>query len=196
MGGPPFGNADYRPPDAYGPAGGYRPSDADRDEAIEVLQSGAQHGRLSSDTFAHRVDKALAVRSQGELTQLVSDLPIPPPRPGLGQRIVNAVGAVAHFRFKVKAAWRGPTLPRLSLPGTAQSTLRIGRMPECDLQLFDTSVSRYHAEFRRSTVGWCLVDLGSTNGTRVNGWRITAPTAVHPGDEVAFGSVVFSLNGR
>jgi pSer/pThr/pTyr-binding forkhead associated (FHA) protein len=69
-------------------------------------------------------------------------------------------------------------------------------MPECDLQLFDTSVSRYHAEFRRSDAGWFLVDLGSTNGTRINGWRINAPTAVHPGDEVAFGSVVFSLNGR
>jgi hypothetical protein len=196
MGGPPFGSADHRPADVYVPPGGFRPSDTERDDAIEVLQSGAQQGRLSGDTFARRLDQALVVRSQEELTQLVADLPIPPPRPGLGQRIVDAVGAVAHFRFKLKAAWRGPTLPRLSLPIGAQATLRIGRMPECDLQLFDTSVSRYHAEFRRSDAGWFLVDLGSTNGTRINGWRINAPTAVHPGDEVAFGSVVFSLNGR
>jgi hypothetical protein len=184
MGGPTFGDADYRP------------SDSERDAAIDRLQSGAAQGRLSHDTFAHRVDKALVVRSNSELTQLVSDLPIPaaPQRRGVGQRVVEAVSAVAHFRFKVRAAWRGPSLPRLSLPGGSQATLRIGRMPECDLQLFDTTVSRYHAEFRRSPAGWFLVDLGSTNGTRVNGWRISAPTAVHPGDEVSFGSVVFSLN--
>jgi hypothetical protein len=83
----------------------------------------------------------------------------------MGQRVVDAVGAVAHFRFKVRAAWRGPSLPRLSLPGGSQATLRIGRMPECDLQLFDTTVSRYHAEFRRSPAGWFLVDLGSTGST-------------------------------
>lgn len=184
MGGPPFGSADYRP------------SDSERDEAIGALQAGAVQGRLSSETFAHRVDQALVVRSQGELTQLVSDLPIPAARRGLGQRIVDGVGAMAHFRFKVKAAWRAPMLPRLELPGDVQPTLRIGRMPECDLQLFDTTVSRYHAELRRSATGWSLVDLGSTNGTRVNGWRISTPTAVQQGDEVAFGSVVFSLNGR
>jgi hypothetical protein len=194
MGGPPFGDADFRPAD-FRPSD-FRPSDPERDEVIGALQAGAVEGRLSSDTFAHRVDKALVTRSQGELTQLVADLPIPPPRRGLGQRIVDGVGAMAHFRFKVKAAWRGPTLPRLALPGNAQGTLRIGRMPECDLQLFDTTVSRYHAELRRSPGGWFLVDLGSTNGTRVNGWRISAPTAVKSGDEVAFGSVVFSLNGQ
>jgi hypothetical protein len=183
MGGQPF-------------TGDYRPSDSERDEAIGALKDGAEVGRLSTDTFARRVDKALAVRSHGELTQLVSDLPIPPPRRGLGQRIVDGVGAMANFRFKLKAAWRGPTLPGLALPrNAAQATLRIGRMPECDLQLFDTTVSRYHAEFRRSPTGWFLVDLGSTNGTRVNGWKISLPTAVQSGDEVAFGSVVFSLNG-
>jgi hypothetical protein len=187
MGGPSFGNAAWQPPD-------HRPSDAERDDAIELLAAGAEAGRLSSDTFSHRIDRALAVRSHNELTQLVSDLPIPPPRPAFGQRMVNAVAAVAHLRFRLRAAWRGPSLPRLSLPGGPQSILRIGRMPECDLQLLDTTVSRYHAEFRRSHAGWFLVDLGSTNGTRVNGWRITAPTAVHPGDEVSFGSVVFSLN--
>jgi hypothetical protein len=186
MGGPSFGDADFRP------------SDSERDAAIDRLQSGAIQGRLSSDTFAQRVDKALVVRSHSELTQLVSDLPLPaaPQQRGVGQRIVDAVGAIAHFRFKVRAAWRAPSLPGLSLPGGAQATLRIGRMPECDLQLLDTTVSRYHAEFRRSAAGWFLVDLNSTNGTRVNGWRINAPTAVHPGDEVSFGSVVFSLNGR
>jgi hypothetical protein len=184
MGGQPFGDADFRP------------SDSERDEAIGALRDGVVQGRLSSDTFAHRVDRALAVRSQSELTQLVSDLPIPEAPRGFGQRVIDGVGAIAHFHFKVRAAWRRPSLPPLVLPGTNKPTLRIGRMPECDLQLFDTTVSRYHAELRRSPDGWFLVDLGSMNGTRVNGWRISVPTAVRAGDEVSFGSVVFSLNGR
>lgn len=186
MGGPSFREAEWQRPD-------FRPSDAERDDAIEALSAGAEAGRLSNDTFSYRIDRALAVQSRSELTQLVSDLPLPAPPPTFGQRILNAVSAAAHFRFKLKAAWRGPSLPRLSLPSSPQGILRIGRMPECDLKLSDTTVSRYHAEFRRSQTGWFLVDLGSTNGTRVNGWRITAPTAVHPGDEVSFGSVAFSL---
>jgi pSer/pThr/pTyr-binding forkhead associated (FHA) protein len=36
-----------------------------------------------------------------------------------------------------------------------------------------------------------LADTGSTNGTRVNGWRVRQPVAVQPGDHVMFGSAVF-----
>jgi pSer/pThr/pTyr-binding forkhead associated (FHA) protein len=49
---------------------------------------------------------------------------------------------------------------------------------------------------RRDGEQWLLVDLGSTNGTRLNGWRITRPVAVRPGDRVAFGSVKFCIVAR
>ncbi|HEY3844982.1 MAG TPA: DUF3662 and FHA domain-containing protein [Acidimicrobiales bacterium] len=65
--------------------------------------------------------------------------------------------------------------------------LVIGRLPECGVVLEDTNVSRRHAELRRSGDAVVLTDLGSTNGTRVNG----APIREHvlgSGDEVSVGS--------
>ena len=47
--------------------------------------------------------------------------------------------------------------------------LTIGRLPECDVVVADKNVSRRHAELRRQDGQIVVVDLGSTNGTRVNG---------------------------
>ena len=46
----------------------------------------------------------------------------------------------------------------------------------------------------RTTAG--CSDLGSTNGTRLNGWRVTTDVAVKPGDQVTFGSVSFVITDR
>ena len=62
--------------------------------------------------------------------------------------------------------------------------------PESTLVLADPNVSRNHAEIRPPGNGYVLVDLGSTNGTRVNGTRI-ATTSSREGDEVTFGNTVF-----
>lgn len=48
----------------------------------------------------------------------------------------------------------------------------VGRLAECQVQLNDANVSRRHAAFIRLEEGWALSDLGSTNGTRVNGREI------------------------
>jgi hypothetical protein len=47
--------------------------------------------------------------------------------------------------------------------------LRIGRLPDCQISLSDAQVSRHHAEVRPAHEGYEVVDLGSTNGTLVNG---------------------------
>src|SRR5215469_4235466 len=58
----------------------FRASDEDRDEAIRMLRDGSVEGRLSSETFLARVERALQARSADELAQLLRDLPPRPPR--------------------------------------------------------------------------------------------------------------------
>jgi HD-GYP domain-containing protein (c-di-GMP phosphodiesterase class II) len=54
----------------------------------------------------------------------------------------------------------------------AHELLRIGRIDAVEITLDDSSVSRYHAEVRATERGWRVRDLGSTNGTRLNGVRL------------------------
>jgi hypothetical protein len=65
--------------------------------------------------------------------------------------------------------------------------LVIGRLPECGVVLADSNVSRRHAELRRSGDSVVLTDLGSTNGTRVNGAPVRE-RILASGDEVSVGS--------
>ena len=57
----------------------------------------------------------------------------------------------------------------------------------------DLSVSRWHARLEGAADQWMLTDLGSTNGTRLNGWRVREPVRVQAGDWVMFGSAVFVM---
>jgi pSer/pThr/pTyr-binding forkhead associated (FHA) protein len=57
----------------------------------------------------------------------------------------------------------------------------IGRLKACDICLSDANASRQHAALERDGDGWTLVDMGSTNGTLVNGER-TDRTRLHNGD--------------
>jgi hypothetical protein len=71
----------------------------------------------------------------------------------------------------------------------------IGRTRDCDLCLTDLSVSRMHALLVRREDGWVLSDLGSHNGTRLNGWLVREPVTVNAGDRVEFGSMAFIIQG-
>ena len=59
--------------------------------------------------------------------------------------------------------------------------------------LADITVSRLHARLERAGAGWQLQDLGSTNGTRLNGWLVSSPVPVRAGDQVSFGAAGFVL---
>jgi EAL domain-containing protein (putative c-di-GMP-specific phosphodiesterase class I) len=67
----------------------------------------------------------------------------------------------------------------------------IGRKPEASLCIPSPTVSRDHAELTVVNCDLLLRDLGSTNGTYVNGTRVTSPYAVRHGDLLQFGQVVF-----
>jgi pSer/pThr/pTyr-binding forkhead associated (FHA) protein len=64
---------------------------------------------------------------------------------------------------------------------------RIGRGEDNDIVLADPSVSRAHAEIENDAAGPLVRDLGSTNGTAVNGRRVRAER-LHDGDELSFGN--------
>jgi hypothetical protein len=62
----------------------------------------------------------------------------------------------------------------------------VGRSRECDIVVSDPNVSRRHIELRRDERGWTAIDLGSTNGMKVNGRRI-AQAELQPGDRITIG---------
>ncbi|PYC82142.1 peptide-binding protein [Streptomyces tateyamensis] len=167
-----------------------RPSEADRERALGMLRQGAGDGRLSHDTFMRRMELVLTARSRGELDSVLADLPAD----GLLARLaLRTVGRLSAFTVRLRDAWHTERLPGLTLPQLGPPALRIGRAPGSDLRLSDASVSRNHAELRRYPHGWTLRDLGSTNGTHVNGHRVTGAVPVRPGDRVTFGNLAFRL---
>jgi pSer/pThr/pTyr-binding forkhead associated (FHA) protein len=68
----------------------------------------------------------------------------------------------------------------------------LGRSRECDIRIPDANVSRRHAEVRQEDATYWVVDLGSTNGTEVNGRRVERGKLAD-GDRITIGStdVVF-----
>jgi len=79
-----------------------------------------------------------------------------------------------------------PTGDRVPL---GEYVVSVGRQNDCTIVLADPNVSRRHAEVRPSGDGFVVVDLGSTNGTRINGARIVEHH-LSDGDEVRFGNTV------
>jgi len=160
-----------------------RASDSDRDRAIDKLRRAYGSGALSTDTFEARVGRAVAVRDAGELGRLVADCPErPSPRDWrvaarrLTRRWLNRPG-------------------ELEAPPPASGTFAIGRSPNCNRVLTDQTVSRVHAELRWVNGGWVLSDLGSMNGTWVNGWRIHEAW-VRDGDRLQLGAVEVRFRAR
>ncbi len=65
----------------------------------------------------------------------------------------------------------------------------IGRHPNCTIRLDDAFISAEHAQLTWEHGRWWITDLKSTNGTRVNGRPVTAPTGLRFGDVIELGDV-------
>jgi serine phosphatase RsbU (regulator of sigma subunit) len=70
---------------------------------------------------------------------------------------------------------------------------RIGRSSTCEVHIADASVSRRHAEIARRDDRFFIQDLGSRNGTRVNGAEVHAPVEIGPGDRVEVGDLMLRV---
>lgn len=89
--------------------------------------------------------------------------------------------------------WPGsPLMSTITIPGVAHDVvlrgdrLVVGRLKSCDLCLNDANTSRKHAVFEREGAGWAVVDLGSMNGTRVNGAKVSR-IRLRDGDTITIG---------
>jgi hypothetical protein len=103
-----------------------------------------------------------------------------------------------HVVARLVEAEGGAAVGSLILPNSqrvvlGEYLLSIGRLPECTITLGDPNVSRRHAEIRPAGTGYRLTDLGSTNGTLVNGQRAHEHQLVD-GDVLQFGAteIVFT----
>jgi len=72
----------------------------------------------------------------------------------------------------------------------------LGRSRSCDVVVADASVSRQHAELRCDDQGWYIVDLGSTNGTELNGRILSSPQRIDRGSVIRLGHAPARLEVR
>ncbi len=94
---------------------------------------------------------------------------------------------------QLKQAATGPGMGSLVLPSgqrvyLSNAAVTIGRLPECTIAVNDSNISRRHAEVRAGTTSFVVIDLGSTNGTMVNGIKIVGEQPLNDGDIISVGS--------
>jgi len=97
--------------------------------------------------------------------------------------VVRAPDIVIEVREPNQAARRVPA---------AGGPMRIGRAPDCELVLRDSRVSRRHARLSARDGVLVLTDLGSTNGTRVNGHRVSE-VVLGAGDRILIGETTLTI---
>jgi hypothetical protein len=162
-----------------------RASDEGRERTVAVLRERALDGCLTLDTFAGRVDAAYRAKTIEELDALVADLPHDDGWRGMARRLVSRVlgrpPPVGDPALEIE----------VRLPADAE-TVTVGRSHACDVVLGEQTVSRFHAELRHDDHEWVVRDLDSTNGTWLNGSRVSE-ARVSRGDVLALGGLRVEL---
>jgi hypothetical protein len=183
------------------------PKDADRlssygDELARELagvveRTAAEESWLLRGPARVQVVAADSVRpGRFELTGRVEAGPRPTPQPSTPTPAADTPASTDGSATTVldHSSSRQPTLVGSNGQTLALSAARhtVGRLPDSDLHLDDTTVSRQHAAVVRRGDRWWVLDLGSTNGTRVNGIT-AAEQPLSDGDEIEFGEVVVTF---
>lgn len=142
---------------------------SDIDEALntELCEAAREYARTEGYNFMGPVTVAMVV-----------DNALKPGRFNIVARLKEAGGGVRAGSLVL------PSGERVPLSGHA---VVIGRLPDCTITVPDANVSRRHAEVRPSGANFIVIDLGSTNGTKVNGQRIQGEHILNDGDIVSVG---------
>ena len=137
--------------------------------AKELAEAAREHAHAEGYTFLGAV-----------VVEITSDAALPRSSFEIASEVVE--------NAEKTAGWI--VLPDERRVGVGAEPVTIGRMPDCTVPLADPNVSRRHAEVRRDGDRVFLVDLGSTNGTRVNGVPVHQRQLVD-GDVVTVGITAF-----
>ena len=158
---------------------------------------------LTRPAVEFRTDERLRLGEFGIQTRLVK----PPAREGEKPRQGEEGHTMVYSAVRERQADRSDREPAPS-PTTTRAIVSlddrryvlegpkatIGRSKDADCVLRDPNVSRRHAELRQAGTGdWQIVDLGSTNGVKVNGRRVSS-SRLRPGDEVILGTTTFHFD--
>ena len=171
----------------------------ERDLATELSGYLLEHARrerialVTSPQITFKTDDRLRLGEFGIQARLVRPADDPSQAPSQGDeghtmvytasdRLAEPLREPDHRRGTARLRYEGKSAVLRSGGGV------IGRSRECDVVLSDQNVSRKHAEVRPSGGKWIVKDLGSTNGVKVNGRRITGAQSLKPGDTIELGT--------
>jgi hypothetical protein len=170
----------------------------------ELQEYLAEHARresyalMTSPRVIMRTDDDLAIGEFGIATRTVEPVgggvpaPAPPPPAQAGATMIYKARAPADTQAvpPEELGVERETVT-LTIDGRSQTiterTVVMGRSRECDVRVEDPNVSRRHAELRQEGATYWLVDLDSTNGTELNGKRVSR-AKLADGDRITLGS--------
>jgi Protein of unknown function (DUF3662)/FHA domain len=181
---------------------------ADYEDALAAELAGylLEHARrerlalLSRPVIEFETDRRLGLGEFGIQTRVVQPPREPEPqrddRDLVGRTMVQSVAERVAEPLQERARSRVQTA-LLVLDGNrlviGPAGVTLGRSRQCDIVVDDPNVSRQHAEIRPRGDSWVLTDLGSTNGSLLNGRRIDGPEVIKPGDEIELGASVMKF---
>ena len=166
------------------------------DYEIKLKANGAQNGKSRPSASAGK-GGPVPVGAGGD-NRTTAQKVMKPPRATTTMAAVKrdpAAGAALAKRTKPTASpnagavLRGLTGPFMNKSFPVKGTMVVGRVAGVDIQLEDDSVSRRHAEVVMTGKNVVLRDLGSANGTTVNGQPLSGEVPLSSGDIIQFGVV-------
>lgn len=143
---------------------------------------------LRSDLFGAPVRKMQQTPMAGASGSKTDTQPVPPaPITPSGGALPSASDATPTQLVITSGASAGTQLP------LEDGSITIGRSNDSSLMILDEYTSTYHAKLFRNGGQWMITDLDSTNGTKVNGHRISGTALVPAFTPVTIGTTTFEL---
>lgn len=168
---------------------------------LALYRTGRQDAALSAYRAARAaLDRELGVDPSGRLVDLhkaiLNQDPTLRPEPALRPVPVRRMTQTVLVPSEVTTS--PPTLvgPSGQRARIENIPLVLGRQSDCDLVLQDDEASRHHAQVTRTTNGYQVLDLGSTNGTYLNGHPIAEAALLVDGDRIEIGHSVVRFVAR